>query len=105
MRIFSDVTNKEYKTVEECLAAEKEFNEAKAKAEAEKKALAANREKRAKEVNEALEEVRKAEEKYQKLLRAFLKDYKQYHYTKTEDNADFDSIFALFPSFANLFKI
>jgi len=39
MRIISDITGKEYKTVDECLAAEKAFEEKKAKEEAEKKAL------------------------------------------------------------------
>ena len=39
MRIISDITGKEYKTVDECLAAEEEFLEKKAKEEADKKAL------------------------------------------------------------------
>lgn len=39
MRIVSDITGKEYKTVDECLAAEEEFLEKKAKEEADKKAF------------------------------------------------------------------
>ena len=40
MRIISDITGKEYKTVDECLADERAFAEKKAKEEADKKALA-----------------------------------------------------------------
>ena len=39
MRIISDITGKEYKTVDECLKAEEEFLEKKAKEEADRKAL------------------------------------------------------------------
>lgn len=43
MRIISDITEKEYKTVEECLKAEKEYKEAKAKAEKDKAELQAKK--------------------------------------------------------------
>lgn len=43
MRIISDITGKEYKTVDECLKAEKEYKEAKAKAEKEKAELQAKK--------------------------------------------------------------
>ena len=39
MKIISEITGKEYKTVDECLAAEKIFAEKKIKEEARKKAL------------------------------------------------------------------
>ena len=39
MRIISDVTGKEYKTVEECLAAEKEYREAELVKKAHQKEL------------------------------------------------------------------
>ena len=57
MIISSEITGKTYKTVEECLAAEKEFEkqkEEKAKAEAKKK----------EELDKALEDVIKSCEKY-----------------------------------------
>lgn len=39
MKIISEITGQEYKTVDACLAAEKLFTEEKARKEAEKKAL------------------------------------------------------------------
>jgi len=54
MRIISDITNKEYKTVEECLAAEAAFI-----AEQEKEKLAAaQREEERKQLEEQIEAVR-----------------------------------------------
>ena len=56
MRIISDITGKEYKTVDECLKAEKAFEEKKAKEEAEKKELAAKKDAAYKKAMEACDE-------------------------------------------------
>lgn len=81
MRIISEKTGKEYATVAECEAAEKEFDE-KAKAEQEKKeALAAERTARAKEVEAAYQKVLDARKEYSEVLNAFCKDYGSFHMT------------------------
>ena len=81
MRIFSEKTGKEYKTVPECIAAEKEFDEAQAKKEARKKALSDERKTRAKEVEDALKAVCDAQKVYEEKLNAFVKDYGSFHAT------------------------
>ena len=81
MRIFSEKTGKEYKTVPECIAAEKEFDEAQAKEEARKKALSDERKTRAKEVEDALKAVCDAQKVYEEKLDAFVKDYGSFHAT------------------------
>lgn len=81
MRILSEKTGKEYKTVPECIAAEKEFDEAQAKEEARKKALTDERKTRAKEVEDALKAVCDAQKAYEEKLKAFLKDYGAFHAT------------------------
>lgn len=87
MRILSDITGKEYKTVEECLAAEKEF-EAKVEAERIKK------EKLIKEKETRLAAVKSAYESYVELRDAYCKDYKEpVHFTmKLKDKNTFDDI-------------
>ena len=81
MRILSEKTGKEYKTVPECIAAEKEFDEAQAKEEARKKALSDERKTRAKEVENALKAVCDAQKAYEEKLDAFVKDYGSFHAT------------------------
>lgn len=56
MRIISDITGKEYKSVDECLAAEKAFEEKRAKEEAEKKALQEKKDAAYKKAIEACDE-------------------------------------------------
>lgn len=92
MKIYSEKTNKEYATVEECLKAEEAFD----KAEAEKKAAKEKAliEKKAKEEKlvverkaeaEKVEEARKAmitaNKNYRDALAAFCSKYGSYHYT------------------------
>lgn len=85
MRIISDLTHQEYKTVAECEKAEAEFNRKKAEQEAAAKKLADNRKARATEVEKALENMRAAEKKYHDLLAAFVKDYGSFHYSFTDE--------------------
>ena len=82
MKIYSEKTNKEYASVDECLAAEKEFDEAiAAKKAAEEKALAerkakqealvAERKADADEVETARQELIAAQKKYHEVLAKF----------------------------------
>ena len=90
MRILSDKTNKYYATVEECLAAEKAFDEAEAKKKAEAEKLNATRKERANEVEKA----------YKESLDAFVKDFGSFHMTvHTGDLNPFDSFSHLFNDF------
>ena len=115
MKIYSEKTNKEYATVEECLKAEEAFDKAEAekkaakeKALAEKKAkeekLVVERKERAKEIEDAMKAVKEAEDKYRELLNAFIRDYKSYHYTTTDPDAfPFSSMFSIFKPFGDWF--
>lgn len=111
MKIMSEKTGKEYATVEECIAAEKAFDEQVAKEKAEKeikeKALIAKKEAalvERKEAASAVEEKRqallKAQKEYREELSKFCEKYGAYHYTiKGGDN----SFFSLFDDFFNNF--
>jgi len=82
MRIYSEKTNKEYKTVDECLAAEDAWDvEQKAKQEHIKQ-LAETRKDRAKAVEESYKN-------YMKLLNEFIKDYGSWHATFSSDDGLF----------------
>ena len=81
MRIYSELTNKDYKTVDECLAAEKEHKDQLQKQEAEKKALTEKRAERAKEVEAAYKAAVDAQKKYLELRNQFIEDYHSYHMT------------------------
>ena len=103
MKIISEITGKTYPSVDECLKAEAQFKAeqqrkeaeqllAKQKAEAERVAKEKARGERAKEVEKAYQnalkvredcqkKINEADANYQKLLGAFLKDYKQFHFT------------------------
>ena len=108
MKILSDKTNKEYATVEECLAAEKAFDEMVAKQQAEKEKalaeqkakeekLAAERKARATEVEDAYKAVVEAQKVYREKLNAFVKDYGSFHMTlKTGDGNPFDLFHGFF---------
>lgn len=92
MRIISEKTNKEYSTVDECLAAEKEFDEAIEAEKARKAALAEKRADRAKEVEQAYRKVVEAQKEYHKVLASFCKDYGAFHLT-LNDPLDFFNLF------------
>lgn len=111
MKIISELTGLEYKTVEECEAAEKAFEEkvkaekeAKEKAIAEKKAkdeeLAKIRKARAIEIEAAYKASVEATKHYQDLLQKFCKDYGSFHMTlHTGDLNPFDSFAHWFNTF------
>ena len=103
MKIVSEKTGKEYMTVEECLAAEKEFDEAVAKEKARKENLANERKERAKEVEDAYKAVLEAQNAYRAKLDAFVKDYGSFHMTlRTGENNPFNLFEPLF-GFRGLF--
>lgn len=104
MRIISDLTKKEYSTVEECEQAEKEFLEAKRVEEEKKKELAEQRKVRATEVEDAMKAIKDAEDHYYELLNAFIKDYGSYHYSsRSVDDVPVKSMFSLFKPFEDFF--
>ena len=91
MKILSEKTNKEYASVEECLAAEKEFDKQVALEKAKKDELANIRKDRAKEVEDAYKAILEAKKHYNELLNNFVKDYGSFHMTlHTGDGNPFD---------------
>ena len=98
MKILSEKTGKEYASVEECLAAEEEFDKALAekkaaeeKALAERKAqqeaLAQERKSAADEVEKARQALAEANKHYREVLAQFCQKYGAYHRTYRLDNA------------------
>jgi len=100
MKILSEKTNKYYTTVDECLAAEKAFDEAAAKKKAEEEKLNATRKERANEVENAYKASIEANKHYRELLDAFVKDYGSFHMTVHTGNLNpFDSFSHFFDTF------
>ena len=81
MKYYSDVTKEFYESVEACETAEKEHEEAIAKAKAEKEAKEAGRRAAAKDVEEALKAANDAYEGYREKLADFNKRYGAWHYS------------------------
>lgn len=86
MKIYSEITGKEYKTVEECQKAEEEVA-------IQKAAEAAKADKLKKERKQRAEEVDKAHKHYLELLNAFVQDYGSYHATYRSDDGLFSDFF------------
>lgn len=78
MRIYSEKTNKEYRTVEECLSAEKAYDEEIARREAEKTKLNETRAARNEEIEKACEKAINAQNEYYSLVKKYVKDYGRY---------------------------
>ena len=97
MKYYSEQLKKLFDTPEELLAAEEKVNAAK-RAEEEKKAqLKAQRETRAKEVEEAFKLANEDTKKAYALLEAFVKDFGPFHTTiKGAPVSLFDALFNLF---------
>lgn len=97
MKFYSEQLSKLFDTQAELETAEEKANAAK-RAEEEKKAkLKANRETRAKEVEDAFKTAAEAQKKANELLNAFLKDYGSYHTTlKGAPVSIWDAFFNLF---------
>jgi tRNA(Ser,Leu) C12 N-acetylase TAN1 len=110
MKIYSEKTNKEYASVEDCLAAEKEYDEAmEAKKAAEEKALVerkakqeaeiAERKADADEVEAARQELIAAQKKYHETLAKFCQKHGAYHYTIKPGEGLHDLFSSVFDSF------
>lgn len=97
MKIYSELLDVLFNSVEECAAAEKEYErkELEKKQSAEKKS--AERKARAEAVEAARIAVRDAEKEYAKLLEAFIADYGAYHWTTS-------NIDDVCPSLASIFS-
>ena len=81
MKIYSEKTGKEYKTVELCLAAEAEFDKQVALEKAKKEELATQRKARAAEVEDSYKKILEAQKEYKEKLNQFVKDYGSFHMT------------------------
>lgn len=100
MKIVSELTGKEYKTVDECVEAEAAYAKAQKEKEEKAKALAEVRKTRAKEVEDAYAKIAEAQKHYNELLNAFCKDYGSFHMTvKTGESNPFDLFERIFDLF------
>lgn len=86
MKIYSEITGKEYKTVEDCQKAEEEIAIQRAAEAAKADKLKKERKERAAEVDEAYKN-------YMKLLNNFVKDYGSYHTSFRSDDGLFTDFF------------
>ena len=104
MKIMSEKTGKEYASVEACLAAEKEYDDAiAAKKAAEEKALAERKAKNEKAIAERKEAASKVEEKRKALIEArkafqeelsqFCERFGAYHYTIKNGEEPWSNLF------------
>lgn len=75
MVIYSEKTKERYDTVQECIAAETEYDRKQAKIAEEKKKIEMEKENRVKEITQACQAVKDADENYRKLVNEFVKDY------------------------------
>lgn len=101
MKIISELTGQEYKTVQECEEAETAYlEEVEAKKIAEEK-LKEERKARAAEIKQAFEAIKTAEKVYYELRNQFIKDYGYYHESHTSQveipsNGNFlDEVFSM----------
>ena len=97
MKFYSEQLSKLFDTQAELETAEEKANAAKREEEEKKAKLKANRETRAKEVEDAFKTAAEAQKKANELLNAFLKDYGSYHTTlKDVPVSIWDAFFNLF---------
>lgn len=99
MKIYSEKTNKEYQTVEECLEAEKAFDEAIAAEQAKKEALANERKADAEKVEAKRQALIKAQDEYREELATFCSKHGAYHYSVKPGEGYRDLISSVFDSF------
>lgn len=81
MKIFSEKTKEFYPSVDECLAAEEQYDAEQAKLAAEKEAQAKIRKERADEVGAAYKAYEEARQNYVELRNKFVEDFGSYHMT------------------------
>ena len=98
MIIYSEILKKEFDTVEARKEAEAQYNAQQDKLTQEKKARKQERAARAQEIDEAFKEIRVAQDKYNDLVKKFIKDYGSYHSTYTSSD-DIPDVFELLKPF------
>ncbi len=91
MRIISEKTRKTYETVEECLAAEKLFDEEQAKIKEKQLEIANAKREKAKAVEEAYATAVKAHQDFLKLRNEFIEEFGYFHMTY-RDKVDFPNV-------------
>ena len=100
MKYYSEKINKYYDSEEECLSAEKDYEEKLAVEKAKKEELVATRKARATEIEEAYKAILAARKHYNELMDKFVKDYGSFHMTiRTGD----DNPFNLFDKYFKFF--
>lgn len=99
MIITSEKTGKQYKTVEECMEAERIYEEELANKKALEQKRQSERKARAKKVEEKYLAVVEAKQAYAKELSDFCKDYGSYHATLSGDNPLITDIWDVLASF------
>ena len=97
MLYYSEVTNKNYKTENECIKAEEEALTAQAKKKAEEEKKNAERKAAAERVENARKAMVKAQKAYRDELDAFVNKYHSYHLSLDKD--DVPTLFDLFSIF------
>ena len=92
MKYYAEKLGKYYDSVEDCEAAEKEYEEKLAAKKKQKEEKSKERKLRANEVQDAFTAYKEAEKTYYKLRNAFIKDYGYYHatYSSTDETPNLD---------------
>ena len=83
MKIISELTGQEYKTVQECEEAETAYLEAEEAKKTEEAKLKEERKARAAEIKDAYQAIKDAEKVYFDLRNKFIEDYGYYHESHT----------------------
>lgn len=86
MKFYSEILNKQFDTADECVAAEKAYEEEVAKKQVEQEYLKTQRKARAAAIEEAREKMVEAQNHYRILIGEFVKDYGTYHYSSKSVN-------------------
>jgi len=94
VKIFSEKTNKEYASVEACLADEADYDKKIAERESKKEKEVAERKAAAAKVEEKRQALCEAQKAYHEELNKFCQKYGAYHYTlKTDGDSLFNLLF------------
>lgn len=99
MKYLSELLHKKFDTEEECLQAEKEYQEKQEKELEEKKKLREERKARAEEIDVLYKKKEEAIKNYNLAVKKFINDYGSYHYSITSEVVPEVSIFDFFNSF------
>lgn len=98
MKIYSELTKKEYQTVGDCLRAEKEFSEQVELEKKNKEVLAQQRKEDAKQIEDAYRAIIEANKHYIELRDKFIDKYGSFHMTVTNRGSEipFDFFTSIF---------